>query len=404
MTVTTPGGSVSVVRLHRLTMVPEDDGVMVGRSDIASYAMFPEEGAQVLRMLDSGVPIYDAAAWYEQTCGTPLDFDDFLEVLAELQFLLGDDEDRPAEAPIRWQRLGGWVFSWPAWLCYLALITAAIIAMVSRSSLRPSYHDVFFTSYLVLIPVTVTVVQIPYILLHEGFHALAGRRLGLPSTLGISRRFVYLVAETRLDSLFSVPRRRRYLPFCAGILADVVAVSGLTLLSAALDGHGIPRWCPALCLAMAFTCVLRMVWQLMFYLETDLYFVITNAFHCSDLQQATRYYLKLRSCRLLRRELPEPDADWSERDRAMARWYAPILVAGYGFSLGSLAWAGIPTMAHFVSLIADRLRGAGTPLSGLLDAVSFIVLMSLQIGLLSYVNLRDRRARKASLQAQGALE
>ncbi|MDV9174336.1 hypothetical protein R6V09_30040 [Streptomyces sp. W16] len=387
----------TTVLLHKLTMIAQDDGVMVGRPDTASYAVFPEEGAEALRMLDSGLPVSEVAAWYERTCGETLDVEDFLEALGELGFLRAEGEDDSASAQVRWQRLGRWTFSWPAWLCYTALIGAAIVAMVRDRSLRPSYHDVFFTDHLALIPITLTVVQIPCILVHEGFHALSGRRLGLPSTLTISRRLYYLVAETRLDSLFSVERRRRYLPFVAGMLADTVLVAIMTLLAVALRGYG-PAWCSAVCLAVAFTCVMRLIWQFMFYLETDLYYVLTNALRCSDLQNATRFQLRTLFRRLLRRTLPQPDADWSDRDRAMARWYAPLLVAGYGFSIGSLVWAGIPTTVHFWSQIADRFRGTGTPTAGLLDAASFVGLTSLQIGLLLYVTVRDRRARKATNQ------
>ncbi|HEY3481823.1 MAG TPA: hypothetical protein VGL02_23240, partial [Streptomyces sp.] len=366
------------VRLHRLTMIAEDDGVMVGRPDIASYAVFPEEGAEVLRMLDSGVPLSGVAAWYEQTCGEPLDVDDFLEVLQDLQFVREDAADGSGDgdgsgsgsgsgdesAKVRWQRLGRWTFSWPAWLVYTALMAAAAVEMARDSALRPSYHDVFFTDHLSLIPITLTVVQIPCILLHEGFHALSGRRLGLPSTLTISRRLYYLVAETRLDSLFSVPRRRRYLPFLAGILADAVLISGLTLLAVALRGHGLPAWLPALMLAISFTCVMRLLWQFMFYLETDLYYVLTNALRCSDLQNAARFHVRTRFRHLTRKPPPVADTEWSEHDSAMARWYAPLLVVGYGFSLGSLLWAGIPTTVHFWSQINDRFRDSGTATSG----------------------------------------
>lgn len=401
MSVTAPGGSV--VRLHRLTMVAEDDGVMVGRPDIASYAVFPEEGAQALRLLDSGVPVRGVAAWYEQTCGEPLDVDDFLETLEDLRFLRAEGEDEPADAPVRWQRLGRWIFSWPAWLCYIALMAAAVAVMVQERPLRPSYHNLFFTHVLSLIPLTLTVALIPCILLHESFHALAGRRLGLPSTLRLGRRLYYLVAETRLDSLFSVPRRQRYLPFLAGMLADAILISALTLLAAVLRAHGVAPWCPGLCLAVAFTCVLRLIWQFMFYLETDLYFVLANALRCADLQNATRFYLRVRFRRLLHRPAPQPGADWSDRDRSMARWYAPLLVAGYGFSLGSLLWAGIPTTVHFWSLIIERFSGSQTPTTGILDAVSFVALSSLQWGLLAYVALRDRRARAGKNSLQGAL-
>src|SRR5215813_14706271 len=71
-------------------------------------------------------------------------------------------------------------------------------------------------------------------LVHEGYHALAGRRLGLNSTLRIGHRFIYVVFETSLDGLVAVPRRQRYLPMLAGMLTDVVALAALILAAAAL--------------------------------------------------------------------------------------------------------------------------------------------------------------------------
>lgn len=397
----TTAPDATTVRLHRLTMIAEQEGVTVGRPDTASYAVFPEEGAQAIRMLDAGTPVGEMAEWYEETCGEPLDVQDFLEVLDDLGFLLAEGEEREEARPVRWQRLGRWTFSVPAWILYAALLAGATVATVDRPWLRPSYHDVFFTGYLSLIPVVMTVVQIPCILFHEAYHALAGRRLGLPSSFGISRRLYYVVAETRLDSLLSVPRRKRYLPFFAGILADAVLAAGFTLLALALHGGGVPHWVPALSLSIAFSIVLRLIWQLMFYLQTDLYYVFANLLRCADLQNATRFQVRARIRRLLRRPPGEPDADWSDRDRQMARWYAPVLVAGYCFSLGSLAWAGIPTIVHFMSLIVDRLSGSGTSLSAVLDATSFLTLTSLQFGTVAYVALRDRRRRRTS--TQGAL-
>lgn len=388
----------TIIRLHKLTFVDEGDGVMVGRPDIGSYAVFPDEGAQALRMLDAGTPLPEVAAWYQQACGEQLDVDDFLEALADLEFLRGDGDDEPADTPVRWQRLGRWTFSWPAWACYAALTAAAVAAMVRAPYLRPTYHHIFFTTYLSVIPVVLTAALIPAILLHEAFHALAGRRLGLPSTLTIGRRFYYLVAETRLTSLFSVPKRKRYLPFLAGMLADIVLISVLTLVAAVLHDALLPAWCAGVCLAIAFTCVLRVLWQFMFYLETDLYFVICHALRCPDLQVATRFYIKTRVRKLLRRSPPRTDAEWGEREGAMARWYAPLLVIGYGFSLFSLLWAGIPSTIRFVSLIVDRLLGSRTPATGILDALSFIVLSSVQWGLVLYVAIRDRRASARAKQ------
>ena len=103
----------------------------------------------------------------------------------------------------------------------------------------------------------------------------------------------------------------------------------------------------------------------------------------------------------MRRAAPQSDADWADRDWAFARWYAPLLVMGYGFSLFTLLWAGIPSTIRFAQLIIDRFTGSQNPTGGILDALSFVLLTGLQWGLFLYVIVRDRRAKKSS--TQGAL-
>lgn len=404
MTATAPASGI--IRLHRLTMVTEDDGVMVGRPDICSYAVFPAEGAEALRLLDAGRPVPEVAAWYQETCGSSLDVDDFLEVLDDLEFIRRDGEEPPAATPVRWRRLGRVAFSWPAMTGYAVITLAACVAMARFPYLRPSYRHLFFTRYLSLIPVAMAAATIPLVLLHESFHALAGRRLGLPSTLTIGRRFYYLVGETRLDALFSVPKRKRYLPFLAGTIADVVVLSALTLLAGILHSQGFPAWSSGFCLAVAFALVLRLIWQLQFYLETDFYYVISHGLRCPDLQRAAKFYVRTRVGRLLRRPPPRGDADaaWSDRDQAFARWYAPLLVIGYGFSLFTLLWAGIPSLIRCGELLIGRFTGSPNPRGGILDALSFVVLMSLQWGLFLYVVVRDRRVRKRQAPVESPTE
>ena len=211
-------GPTTGVRLQPLTYVHEGDEVLVGRPDTGSYGVFPPEGADLLRSLEAGATLESAARqWHERT-GQTLDMTDFLGIIEDLGFVVGEDDVRAEPPQIRWQRLARAVFSQAAWLMYAAAVAGGLTAMVLDRDVRPGYGNIFFTSHIAFIPVALALSQIPLLLLHEAFHALAARRLGLPSTLRIGRRFYYLVAETRLDSLYSVPRRRRYLPFLAGSL------------------------------------------------------------------------------------------------------------------------------------------------------------------------------------------
>jgi hypothetical protein len=279
---------------------------------------------------------------------------------------------------------------------------AEIAVMVREPWLRPPYRNFFFTGQLALIPVVLTPIGIGFIIVHEWCHMLAGRRLGLPSTFGIGRRLYFLVAETRLDSLLSVPRRKRYLPFLAGMLADAVVIAALTLLAAWLRALGVPAWCPGLCLAVAFITVLRLIWQFQFYLQTDLYYVLSTFLRCEHMQAATRFHIKAQGRRLLRRPARQPDPDWSGRDLTAARWYAPLLIAGYGFALGSLAWAGIPTLIRFCTTAASQVWGPRSNPASIIDALILIMLVAIQFGLLAYVTVRDRRAQRRAGSHQGA--
>jgi hypothetical protein len=389
-----------LLRLQPLTYVPEGDEVMIGRPDTGSYGVFPAAGAELLQRLHDGTTLGAGARWWHEQTGERLDVDDFLETIESLGFVVPEGQQPDAPVEVRWRRLGELLFSPAAWLIYGVVIVAALIAMVRDPSLRPSYRNFFFTEHIALIPIALAAGQFPMIFLHEGYHALAARRRGLPSTLGIGRRFYYLVAETRLDSLYSVPRRQRYLPFFAGALIDAVGVGVFVLAAAAGQHLGWPRWVTGLLLAFVLSGLLRIAWQAMFYLETDVYFAINTASGCTDLHGAAAYRLRGWLARLRRRDLDPvwgTAEDWAEQDHTAARWYAPLMVAGYGLSATTLLLVGLPAAWRFWGTVADRLFGPEQQSVGtILDTLVFVALSLGELGLLGYVTVRDRRRRRST--------
>ena len=115
-----------------------------------------------------------------------------------------------------------------------------------------------------------------------------------------------------------------------------------------------------LCLALAFTTLPRIVWQFLFHLRTDVYYLITTVLGLDDLDAAARQRLR----ELVRRPAATPRA-LGERDRRAARWYAPLMVAGYALSVAMLVLVVVPLAAHF---FGPALRLAVRRARGLADA------------------------------------
>jgi hypothetical protein len=250
------------VPLHVLTMVQDGTDVIVGRADIDTYAVFPADGAELLRRLRAGVGVTEAGRWYLERYGEPVDMAGFLATLRELEFLRVPG-DRVADAgPQRWQRLGQAAFSWPAWSVYGVVVGWALGLLVADQVLRPDHESFFFTPSLLVMELGLLFGQLPGILFHEAMHTLAGRRLG--------NRLHLLVFETDRNGLWSVPRGRRYLPLLAGLLGDVLWWSVLTILAWLTGTDGFPG---AYFLALALATLLRLFWQFYFYPRTDVYFL-----------------------------------------------------------------------------------------------------------------------------------
>lgn len=413
---------VSRVRFHHLTFLDEGEDVVVGRPDLDSYVVIPADGATLLRRLYAGDDLESASAWYAETFGESVDVDDFVDSLRDLDFLRTDEDvpsgPRPAGADseidppadqatdsdtrstgpaVRWQRLGAIVFGRTAMIGYLAVVVAGVAVALANPAFAPHYGNVFFTGSLILIELSMFVLQFPLVLVHELAHVLAGRRLGLRTKVRLSRRLYFLVFETVMNGLVSVPRSRRYLPMLAGMLADLVMAAGFTVAAWLLrqpgDDIGLPS---RLLLALAFTTLLRILWQLYFFLRTDVYYLISTVLGCVDLHTTSRQYLANIWFRLIGRDDRRiPPESWHPRDRRAARWYAPLVVLGYTLAIGLAVLVMLPIVWTFLSTAIERafLGGADSSPQAW-DALLVLGLNALQIAVAGVLALRERRTTR----------
>ncbi len=346
-----------VIEFHRLSFLPEGEEVVVGRPDIGSFAVLPADGAELLRRLSEGMPPRQAAEWYQETFGEAVDMADFVDSLADLGFVRFDDTIPAVSARPRFRRLAQLLFSPPAWLAYGLVALCGAWTVARHQDLRPTASQVFFTSSLVIVQLTIVAAQVPLTFLHEGFHVLAGQRLGLSSTLNVSNRWANVVFETRSNGLLSVPRRRRYLPFLAGMVMDVLLFAVLDLLAnSTREPNGGLSPIGRLCVALAFTLVVRIIWQFQFFLRTDLYFVLATALNCYDLHDASKALLKNRVWRLLgRTDRLIDEAQWTDHDRRVGGLYGWFLVIGAATMIGVTCFVSIPVFGTYLRHQADGL-------------------------------------------------
>lgn len=346
-----------VLELHELSFVPEGDEVVVGRLDTGSYAVFPTDGAELLRRISEGMTLSQASAWYADTFGEPVDVDEFATALTELGFVReSDSEPRPVRA-VKLQRLGRVLFSPAAWVFYVFVVASWAFATFRDIAILPHPSQIFFTWSLVIVQVVITFGQFPLLFLHEGFHILAGRRLGLPTRMGVSNRLTYIVFETELNGLMSVPRRSRYLPFFAGMVCDAVVFCSLGVTAELTRmSNGSFSLAGRICLALAFTVIMRMAWQFQLYLRTDLYYVFASALNCYDLHDASTALLRNRIWRALgRHDRLVDEQQWTDHDRKVGMFYGPFIVLGIFIIILITIFASFPVVREYFTTIAHNL-------------------------------------------------
>jgi hypothetical protein len=394
------------VRFHPLSFVPErnEGEVLVGRPDSESFAVFEADDAALLERMVNGVPPAEAAAWYQATYGLAVDMPDFLDLLTGLGFVRGEGDEGASPGPVRLQWLGKVMFSRFAFGALVAVTVCWLVVISRHPELAPNPRQVFFTNSIVLVQLAVLFLQLPWIALHEGAHVLAGRRLGLPSRLGVGTRLYFVVFETHLNGLLTVPRRKRYTPILAGMAVDVFVISGFGLLAFAMTGPGGQQpFAARLLLAMAFPILVRLGYQFLLFLQTDVYFVVATALGCHDLHAAAKAMIYNRVWRVLKRPDRIVDEDeWTARDRQVAGWYGPLFLVGAAVLITIGIVVVIPILMRVAHLFVQDL-GLSPFQARFWDSVLFAILNLTQFFLYGTVAVRNRmRARRSGGQAASA--
>ncbi|WP_423464018.1 hypothetical protein ACO229_05135 [Promicromonospora sp. MS192] len=357
----------TTVALRDLTVTDDGEECIIGDPSAGSYINVPAVGGVVVRSLLSGRTVAEVTAEAEAFAGETVDVASFVDTLDELGFVAHDGASGGAgpapTAPVQqrtWfagvdERVARWFFGRTAWTVYAVAALFALITLVARPDLLPHSTDAiivsdFGISALIVLPVGWSITA-----LHEYWHWLATRALGLQSRFGIDVRYgVLLVFETDLTQIWSVARRRRYGPQLAGMAVQSVLLAG-TLLAEVLW-----RDAPFLRLLVLLN-LSTLMWQAMVFLRSDLYAVLVTATGCTNLWETTQLRAKA-MFRLISSSEQRALDDASPADRRVSRWFVHVWLIGPVFAAGYLVWYLLPWVGEAAAWTAAGL--ATSPATG----------------------------------------
>ncbi|MGC4812213.1 hypothetical protein ACLQ29_16955 [Micromonospora sp. DT228] len=392
----------TVVLLYPLHIGDSEDGVCeVGRVDTGDFVELPAEGVDLVRWLGEGLPLGEVRRRFADRYGTEPDLADFLDGIASCGFLRGDagDAGPPATgagSPATADRRGiavlanlpphrvSWLLAPPMRLLYVGswLTVPSLLALVP--SLRPTPADAFLLDGVLANALVVAMVAWVLVLLHELAHAATVRALGVTGRLSISRRLWFLVAQTEMSAVRSVPRRRRYAPYLAGLTWDLLLMSVCLVLQLVGVHERLVR-------GVVYTLTLSVVYQFLVFMRTDVYYVLGNWLRLGDLMGDTRRWLANQVRRLVGRDPGHDLGGVPARELRIIRWYAPFYLLGSLAVTAALLALTVPAMVTMVRLAVD---GLDAPVDGLafLNGVGFLALVALQLATFGWVLVTERRA------------
>ncbi|MGA5763594.1 hypothetical protein [Nonomuraea bangladeshensis] len=383
-------------RAARLTVAHDGEAWILGRPELGVFVAVPEPGAVFVTTLQDTGSLDEATARAGDVAGEPVDGADFLDGLTAAGLLDPPGEQPDPRGRVKWiegvsPRAARRLFGPVAWSCYGAAAVLSAGLLLLRPELRPSWQDAWFLPSPGLSAFIWLLLAMACGAVHEAWHWLAGRAIDVPAVFRVSHRGLYLVYETDLTQIVTVPRHRRHGVYLAGMAVDVV------LLAASLGARllGVGGVAGDFLAAVSLLLVVNLVWQwAALPLRSDVYALLANALRCHNLYRAT--WLTAKS-RLFRLSPPEANelAQMSERDRSVARWFVVPYVAGVAVMGWMFATVVLPLVVSLGQWGLEQLTSNSVTSAGFWEALAVAVYIGVQLCVPPALALRERRLRRS---------
>lgn len=266
--------AASRVRLVPWLMRHQGERALVGQANGSGWIELDAIGADVLERLDQGLTIEEAQQQLVQRMGRPVDVLAFARDLDALGFVAASEGEHASSRVNVPDVMGR-----PSWIWHLFVLCSAaatgylIWAVASGAHVISGGADLLVRGLPLDLALTLLALLVVVILLvHEMSHVLVARLYGLSPRVDLSRRGLWIVAETGLTGVWALPRSIQWRPIAAGLMADVSLLAANVLCAQVAGPHAVitpySRMATAVLLA-------QMLWQFQWYLRTDVYFLLS---------------------------------------------------------------------------------------------------------------------------------
>lgn len=277
----------SIISLSNLTVIKEIDEYTIGDEQKNIFFRVPKEAIYVIEEAKGHNTIEEIQDSILQNKKIEIDVLDFMNTLNSLGVIndINLDEDRKNNFI---QSLGKFLFNKATITFYIINILLTIILLITfPNKLTPNYQDTFVLSSIGLSLLLFFFVSWFLVFVHEGAHYLAVSATGKKMNFQLSIRWFWVVIEANMNTLWSIPREKRYIPFLAGFFIDILIINISFMLILVINDIFIISLLKMIALIQFY----KIIWQFIIFLRTDFYYVLLNYFGVSTLTKGSIAYL-----------------------------------------------------------------------------------------------------------------
>lgn len=286
----------SIIELHNIEIFTDDnDFVTARRIGTSDYISLDTDALKLYRCFGLKRSILEVTKLNAELEYTLQDILEFVEVLINAEFVKTIDgveiseslNDEPREQ-VRTNKLIRILFSKIAWIVYFLSAIANVVLFYSYDHLHPRGSDLFVSSSGIVSIIVIILCTWIAIFFHEFGHICAAINVGIDAKIKWGYRLVFLVLETQVSDIWSVPRNRRYGVYLAGLAWTSILVLICTTLQFFIET-------PIIVKVLKFTVIMQLqtiVFQALLFLRTDLYYVVTNSMKIDNLNEQTLFLFK----------------------------------------------------------------------------------------------------------------